>query len=173
MSKDSAGTLGHMVYKSLQRSAVISWCCSSVKCCKIYGIGLPRHSFWCSNRRYSPLLFQYFPQKYQKNDSTHWLVQAIVSNLDMTPQRCPWSGELCSTALMSPQRLTFTPDLTLKYQFSEISVGPSVMLPEEFLFRSSGTLVNPAGILTWALCLLQSPLLFRSKVLASYDFIFV
>lgn len=162
-----------MVYKSLQRSAVISQCCSSVKCCKICSIGLYRHSFWWSNRRYSPLLFQYFPQKYQKNDSTHWLVQATVSNLDMTPQTCLWSGELCSTALMLPQRLMFTPDLTLKYQLNEISVGPSVMLPEEFLFQSSGTLVNPAGIIAQALCVSQSPLLFRSEVLVSYDFIFV
>jgi len=64
-------------------------------------------------------------------------------------------------------RLKLTPDLTPKNQ---LSVVPSMMLPEEFIFRNSGMLANHADNIAWTIAELQSLLLFRSKFLASYVF---
>lgn len=132
---------------------------------------LPSDSFQQPNTVWSKGDTLPFSWKYQKNVTTHWLVQATVSNFGMAlhTQTCMWMGEICSVALLSLYETEVhcnTPDLTPKHR---LSVGLSVMLPE-FIFQSSGMLANHADYITWKIPVLQSSLLFISKVLASSGF---
>lgn len=90
----------------------------------------------------------------------------------MTPhaQTCMWTGEICSIALLSLYETEVHCSIPVLTPKNRLSVAFSVMLPEEFILQSSGMLANHAEYITWTISVLQSSLLFRSKVLASYVF---